>query len=155
MEKLTIQIAAMYIGQKCDFRWKNDPRFGGEEYVFCDLSAPIIANYSMSKCEVVPYLRRLESMKEEEAVQIFEIATGEKWDYNFESARSSFLKNLEEEAEGNTAWSCLENWWNNDMELFAENSVRYIGKPDVWVKLLSMGFDLFNLIESGFAKELN
>lgn len=84
--------------------------------------------------EVVPHLRALSSITEEEARNVYEISAGSRWDENDGSA--------------------LDIYWNSTDEWYTQIKNMEIGKPAVWLKLLEFGFDLFGLIEAGLAKEV-
>ena len=49
------------------------------------------------------------------------------------------------------AESFLGDWWNKYDEWYVKTKYFIFGKPAAWLKLLSWGFDLFGLIDSGLA----
>lgn len=123
--ELTPQILRLYAGQKFTIQ------YNGEGY------------------SSMPHLRRLSSLTEDEARELFKISRGEEWDYQYNSSLAN------KERKNGKIWSCLENWWAGDYEMFDENGNWIIGDPTAWLYLLSKGFDLFGLIEAGLAKEVD
>ncbi len=87
------------------------------------------------------HLRPLSSLTEAEARELYEIKYCEAWGVDFERL-------------GMEVESCLERFWKEDIELYAPEGKLLIGSPAVWLHLLSLGFDLFGLIDAGLAKEI-
>ena len=151
IETLTPQILALYIGQKCDFEREGKTVTGNIWGVFSSgivrLTSVIesIGNeieYNTRTFEqITPHLCRLDSLTEAEARELYEIKYGEAWGVDFERL-------------GMEVESCLERFWKEDIELYAPEGKLLIGSPAVWLHLLSLGFDLFGLIDAGLAKEI-
>lgn len=145
IDKITPQIAALYLGQKCEPTGK-DSIFLAAYYGDGSL-VPIIPNFvqeiANDRCEVILHLRRLESITEEEARELYKIENHEAW-------------NTQKYSQGeHLNGSCLDKWWNTLLEdVYIQNSAFSIGNPAVWLYLLSKGFDLFGLINAGLAKEI-
>lgn len=139
IEKITPQIAALYIGQKCDLEWlitdRDDVFMAGEVWHDSVIIGATITRLKSQHIAIVPHLRPIESLTEFEARDLFEIATaGVVWEKRSES--------------------CLEKWWKVlDIEQYIVGHA-LIGSPLVWLKLLEWGFDLFGLILAGLAKEI-
>lgn len=110
----------------------------------CDKIGLLFYPYS----DVIFHLRRLESITEEEARELYKISRGEEWDYEYNSYAANRDRGM------GKIWSCLENWWMGNYEMFAENGNWLIGDPNAWLYLISKGFDLFGLIDKGLAKEI-
>jgi len=136
IEKITPQIAALYLGQKCDWLHIETEMFG--QRVIDGLTVEHVREGAF---KITPHLRRLESMTEEEAREVYEIRYGETWEKSFHDI------NIE-------VSPCLENFWKEYIELYSPEGSLLIGFPDVWLHLLSKGFDLFGLIDAGLAKEI-
>jgi len=84
--------------------------------------------------EYKPILRHRDDMTEAEARELFALIYGD------------FAPTLDGE-------TCIE-WWTREtlQDSFTMNSLNiFIGDPNVWHYLISHGFDLFGLIESGQA----
>ena len=144
IEKITPQIAGTLIGQKADLLWDGEfdregvlvevqpetPDSNGLGF-YCDKMGLLFYPYS----DVVFHLRRLESMTEDEARELFKMS---KW---YEPDKNRFV-------------SCLD-WWNrrNLIDDYSNKEIE-IGSPASWLYLLSKGFDLFGLIDAGLAKEI-
>lgn len=132
MEKLTAQIAALHLGQKCLL--KKVFRVGSIDAIELahvrvrfDEGTPVTAYYSIEY--VRPILRPLSSLTESEARELYEIKFG--FEYDGEN--------------------CTEEYWG-DFDSGLDTMLSYsVGNPKIWLKLLSWGFDLFGLIESGLA----
>lgn len=135
IDKITPQIAALYLGQKCEPTGK-DSIFLAAYYGDGSL-VPIIPNFvqeiANDRCEVILHLRRLESITEEEARELYHVSEGVEWGLDS---------------------SCLINYWLDYEEDYYQGSDRNIGNPAAWIYLLSKGFDLFGLIDAGLAKEI-
>lgn len=137
IEKITPQIAALYIGQMCTVDWPSrfieETKITHKALVWPDEDGVIIT----------PHLRRLDSMTEEEAREVYQIENFEVW--------NTQMYSQEEPLNG----SCLDKWWNILLEdIYIKQSDFRIGTPAVWLYLLSKGFDLFDLIPAGLAKEV-
>jgi hypothetical protein len=142
IDKITPQIAALYLGQKCELRsypasWDfEEIKWDGFHHVsYKGCISPETLRYLTfySEFEVTPHLRRLESLTEEEAGEIHVIGFGrpyagiipcKEWIHVDWSGQSCFLQDA-------------------------------IGTPAALLYLLSKGFDLFGLIDSGLAKEMS
>lgn len=139
--ELTPQILRLYVGKMCTLvgltsQW---------DAIITDLNVEYLADgYT-----VIPHLRKLSSLTEQEACELFKISRNEDWDYNYNSSLANRDRQM------GKAWSCLENWWDGDYEMYAENGNWILGEPYAWLKLLEWGFDLFGLIEVGLAKEVD
>ena len=147
-EKLTDQICALYFGCDATITWLVEGAYfeKGEQWV-APINLKNIDWLRLKNCEITPHLRRLDSLNEQEALELFKISRGEEWDYEYNSSLASKDRGM------GKIWSCLENWWMGNYEMFAENGNWLVGDPNVWLYLLSKGFDLFGLIEAGLAKE--
>ena len=133
IEKITPQIAALYLEQKCDVTWNYtdtiDGAFSkGDVWHDSPIHASHIRSLEAKEISIILHLRSIESITEQEARDLYKANTGETW---------------EEICEG----GCLVYWFNQECR-------DVTGIPAVWLKLLEMGFDLFGLIESGLAKEI-
>ena len=129
IEKITPQIAALYLGQKCDI----SPQPGLE--VLTDMFDDEITAFNLGHLKpgnitITLHLRRLESITEEEATEVYRLAG---WNTKIE-CRNDFIHGID----------------NIDIDSIDQ----IIGHPAVWLYLLSRGFDLFGLIDAGLAKEI-
>lgn len=123
VEKITPQIAALYLGQKCEYKSKEHPLQHG-------VITPLVIDLLQDRrIYITPHLRRIESLTEEEARELIEMFNGGPVVYG-----------------GN-----LFDLMNVESSIMDE----IIGNPPVWIHLLSKGFDLFGLIDSGLAKDVN
>ena len=141
IKKITPQIAALYLGQKCVSTfitnigvWKVGDIFNGK------VTGETIAALYNDEILVELHLRRLDSITEDEARDIYKIRGGISWEVAYGALGNGY--------------DCLNNFWLDDTECYKEESELSIGKPAAWLYLLSKGFDLFNLIDSGLAKEI-
>ena len=146
IDKITPQIAALYLGAKCDaFGPKaveiTEYYSKGEDYL--RVFPNFIQEIANGRCDVILHLRRMDSITEQEAREIYEISKGDPWETRMEW--------MDEDDEDRSA---LRNYWNNTDEWYTDEKNMEIGRPRVWLYLLSKGFDLFSLIESGLAKEI-
>ena len=132
IEKITPQIAALYLGAKCDVEWLAP--YNDDVWEAMEIDHSVIEKLSISHISITPHLRRMDSITEEEAREVFAIANG------YEADKNSFT-------------SCL-SWLARENALDYSNKEIEIGNPQVWLYLLSKGFDLFGLIEAGLAKEI-
>ena len=123
--ELTPQISAMYLGQKCTVTGKDAPilytYYGDGESV--TITPNFLQEIANGRCEVILHLRRLESLTEAEARELY--AGNDK----------ETVKDL--------------HWWITKR---SPNEVSF--NPTAWLYLLSLGIDLFQGIESGWAKPL-
>lgn len=136
MEKLTPQIAALYLGQECLCKYRDDVgrveeiTRGGEVVVgYNDNYDPF---FVCTPPEIKLILRPVSSLIESEAQKLYNLA------YN-----GTLIGDVE-------LHSFLE-WWNGIHEERSTLKWLAIGKPEIWLKLISWGIDLFGLIESGLA----
>ena len=125
MEKFTPQIAALYLGQKCQSPEGEGiilgvDNVGNVEVEFGIMGPDFSQIYEVG--EILPILRRLDSLTESEAREL----TGKK----------------------NDALKIWNGWQTGPR---ADYDQEQIGEPSAWLKLLSWGFDLFGLIDSGLA----
>lgn len=135
MQKITAQIAALYLGQKCLL--KKVFRVGSIDAIELahvrvrfDEGTPATAYYSIE--DVKPILRPLSSLTEAEARELYEL----------EYSPEKLPDNAQETA---------LRWWREKDQWYVKTETTLIGSPFVWLKLLSWGIDLFGLIESGLA----
>lgn len=142
VEKITPQIAALYLGQTADLYWCNSldvmelERTGVLTSIHpsSKLTNPLgfdcngqLLWYRLT--EVKLHLRRIESITEEEARELLGIFHGRP----FRDGDSLFDLNHGE----STAMMDI------------------LGFPPAWLYLLGKGIDLFGLIDSGLAKDVN
>lgn len=128
IEKITPQIAALYLGQKATVNHLGTL----SEDVF-EISTITLSDLSWDLIEVTPHLRSLETITEEECQMLYKIETGQLWTDKYDG-------------EENTP-PCKKFW-------FQDEYCGSTGSPLVWLKMLEMGFDLFGLIPAGLAKEI-
>ena len=152
IDKITPQIAALYLGQKCEYPGTEGRKIfatltgvgaDGIETTYNRKKNGVCGDIigweqksSSQKCfagVVVLHLRRLESMTEDEARELYHVSEDVKWGLDS---------------------SCLINYWLDYEEDYYQGSDRNIGNPSAWLYLLSKGFDLFGLINAGLAKEI-
>jgi hypothetical protein len=134
IDKITPQIAALYLGQKCDSRYLISGISGSTRVETLDVSHILLL--SELTAEIAPHLRRLESITEEEARELYMLATGMVW-------------------EKRSTGDCLFNWVFAQKKENIQSIYHCIGIPSAWLYLLSKGFDLFGLIDAGLAKEIH
>jgi len=132
--KLTPQIAALYLGQKCQSPEGEGiilgvDNVGNVEVEFGIMGPDFSQIYEVG--EILPILRRLDSLTENEARELYQVC---------------YPSDTELDAE-----SFLGDWWNKYDEWYVKTKYFIFGKPAAWLKLLSWGFDLFGLIDSGLA----
>ena len=139
IETLTPQIAAMYWGQTCEItsvpEWYHrtlNPTEKVGEIKKLDFSL-LHGMFHPNGLSFIPHLRPLSSLTEDEARELYEIKTGRKW-YSSEK--------------------CLERYFNIEDDWLETELYQCIGAPHIWIYLLSLGFDLFGLIDAGLAKEI-
>lgn len=136
IDKITPQIAALYFGQKCETEYGT----GVVDGVF--KNGKICVQHEESISILLPenatlLLRRLESITEEEAREVFVLINGRSWALNA------------------AEYSCKDNWLNG----ISANKImtcrdEILGYPLVWLYLLEKGFDLLDLIGKGLAKKI-
>lgn len=136
IDKITPQIAALYLGRMSEMKLERHPVYTGP------ISIGWIGLLERDKVQITPRLRRLESITEEEAREVYDIKYGEPWE------------DYESEDESSYPVTCLGSFWTSDIEIDIEEGKEAIGIPSVWLYLLSKGFDLFGLIDAGLAKEI-
>ena len=131
IETLTPQIAALYAGQKAT-RLKNRWDFTIEGVV--GSGAYCVDGYVCPVHNIVLHLRPLSSLTEAEARELYEVYYGIEYI--------------------GTKWTALE-WFSLNIEPASATVLKdHIGSPAAWLHLLSLGFDLFGLIDAGLAKEI-
>lgn len=145
-KKLTIQIAAMYLG--CEVESENGRgalhSLANNGFVtvrfreFREIGLYHVVTYP-DLSSVRPILRPLSDLTEQEAREMYEIKTGEAFE-----PRPEYLE------EGDWDFSAKE-YFDELVEIYEDTIQVCIGKPDIWSYLLSRHFDLFGLIESGDA----
>lgn len=142
IEKITPQIAGMLIGQKAELFWDGQlDRTGtlieiqqeneGSNGLGFDTEEHGLLWYPYK--DVVFLLRRLDNITEYEALELHTIV------YGFEFSGVTACKD----------WFAL---YGDDLQ--CTQIEQAIGTPAAWLYLLSKGFDLFGLIDSGLAKEI-
>ena len=138
IDKITPQIAALYLGQKCTYSSKVLT-----EDIETEINARVLSDVEgdIAFASITPHLRRLESLTEDEARELYGVKYGEKWEKSFHDISINVSP-------------CIENFWKEDIELYAPEGKLLIGSPAVWLKLLEWGIDLFGLIDAGLAKEI-
>ncbi len=135
IDKITPQIAAMYLGQKCDVEWLytdtvDDLFETGDVWYDSPIHGAHITRIGRGDINITPYLRRLDSITEDEARELWLEYMGDSWN------------------EYQMGVSCLVSWFFND-------DYPPIGLPVVLLWLLNKGFDLFSLIDAGLAKDVS
>lgn len=130
MKKLTPQVLALYLGQKCETKTGDSIIVGVNRAGVVEIrriSDGVFLTWWVD--DIKPILRPLSSLTENEARELYELKNGESFDDE----------------------SCL-HWWSKDKdEWYTTESKFCVGFPLVWLKLLSIGFDLFGLIDNGLA----
>ena len=134
IEKITPQIAALYLGAKCDVDWLAP--YNDDVWDAIEIDHSVIEKLSIAHVSITPHLRRLESITEQEAKELFFQYCGKRYEDVY------------------TDDDALRCWWNMHEEWNYFLGTLAIGEPSVWLWLLSKGFDLFGLIEAGLAKEI-
>jgi len=142
INKITPQIAGMLIGQTADLLWDGEfdrtgklveiqpetPQSNGLGFD-CDKMGLLFYPYS----DVIFHLRKLDSIAEDEARELYEAGNGEAWDGDYECTR----------------------WLEFDDDFGYANKLGwFIGNPPAWLYLISKGFDVLGLIDKGLAKEI-
>lgn len=127
IEKITPQIAALYLGQKCTVYWPS--RFTEET----NISHKCLAWLDEDGTKVTPHLRSPNTLTEQECQMLYKIETGKNW--------------IEDHVSEENAPSCIRFWFQDEYK-------GPTGSPLVWLKMLEIGFDLFGLIPAGLAKEI-
>lgn len=128
-EKITPQLAAMYLGQKCTFTHPTT----GNEITFRIDSVDLWQvgdgdRYRAKYGEFVLHLRSMESLTEAEAKEIYELFYKTEFPDNYPKTAVGFF-----------------------VARFEDNE-EY--PPTVFLYLLGKGFDLFQLIKNGIAKSI-
>lgn len=138
IKEVTPQIAALYLGQKCDVEWLIDYKSCGiqkgvvwTDIVFEDFMLKWIAQKDV---KIIPYLRRLSSMTEAEAREVYRFV------FAIDFSTESFFESAKE-------------WLSHKDDPINDNINLVIGIPSAWLYLLSKGYDIFGLIDAGLAKE--
>lgn len=134
IEKIDSRIAALYLGQKADHKGPLGTIFD------VPISTITLSDLSWEIVEITPHLRRLESLTEEEARELYGIKYGDSFHVDSEAIAMGF--------------TYLEDFWECSIELYNDEGKLLIGCPVVWLKLLEWGIDLFGLIDAGLAKEV-
>ena len=130
INKITPQIAALYLGQKCDVNWITYDSINGFDFqTISFLHIEKIRNYNIT---IPPHLRRLDSITEDEFTIMDNLA---------EQYSESYGKLI---ANGDHTVIPPEH-----------DNIIILGQQHIWLYLLSKGFDLFGLIDAGLAKEVN
>lgn len=132
IEKITPQIAGMYLGQKCDVEWQL-PYHDDSSWNDIEIDHAVIERLSSGDIEITPHLRSPDTLTEQECQMLYYLETGEAWTDQYGD-------------EENTP-SCIRFWFHDEYK-------GPTGSPMVWLKMLEMGFDLFGLIPAGLAKEI-
>lgn len=148
-EKITPEIAAIYLGQKFDI--VKMPTHWDEEYrqSIGNIVGPSTLTFlgSYPELEILLHLRSMDSLTEAEARELYSVFETSA----MQEKRSEWVDTAEFQVEKK---SCLQYWWNGSMVPTLNRQKRLIGSPAVWLKLLSWGFDLFQLIKNGLSKEI-
>lgn len=125
LDKITPQIAALYLGQKCE---KKDY---GVCFFLADVNLwhvtdgdRIIANFE----NITLHLRRLDSITEDEARELYEMEHDKQFSSDTYKSAKAFLQR------------------DDEMNYF---------RPTTMLYLLGKGFDLFGLIDAGLAKDVS
>ena len=151
IETLTPQICGLLLGQTANLYWKNEsgqleferagilisikPKTDGQHpLVFQCGNGPSQRELAYDYSEVVFMLCPLSSLTEAEARELYEITKGHPFD---------------REDSGEDALEYLKEYY---ITFYGFDSL--IGQPHAWLHLLSLGFDLFGLIDAGLAKEI-
>lgn len=129
--ELTAQILGMYIGRQCHIE-NPLPDFSNDHNGI--ITPANIAGHISGDCVVVPHLRRLESITEEECRGVFKLVYGIPWD---------------------NGENCSKDWFFNVFNALNFGKYFAIGTPAAWLYLLSKGFDLLGLIDAGLAEEVS
>ena len=127
------QILALYWGQECTFTWLIDhrPMVEGDEYEGA-IDYTRLMLHSDGEAKITLHLRRLESITEQEAQELFYFVHG----FEFESAVPA------------NYWLTLYSGTTcTEMELI-------LGKPKGMLWLCRKGFDVFKLIDQKLAIEV-
>lgn len=133
IEKITPQIAALYMGRMCTYQSR-----ALEGVLETPINARVLSDLEDGFATVTPHLRRMNSITEEEAREIYKLFCGNDWMPFF--------------PEKPGAPECVTMWAFSDIEVEMPGIQLAYGNPAVWLKLLEWGFDLFGLIDSKLAK---
>lgn len=71
IEKISPQIAALYLGAKCDLEWAAP--YNDEAWKAIEIDHSVIEKLSIAHISITPHLRRLESITEDEAGDIIKL----------------------------------------------------------------------------------
>lgn len=144
INEITPQIAAMYIGQKCDVEWLRGDEFSaikkGEVFIDCLLHYSYVGRIKSGEAKIIPHLRRLSSITSAEAKELYEIRYGDTFDVGLVAEQGHI--------------DYIKDFWEDRSEEYKKEKDHMIGKPSAWLYLLGKGFDLFDLIDNGLAKEI-
>jgi hypothetical protein len=127
------QILALYLGQVCIFTWLIDhrPMVAGDEYEGT-IDYTKLMLHSDGEAKITPHLRRIESITEQEAQELYKVVYGRDFDSNIQA----------------DYWLTLyKSDLNSEMETI-------IGYPQGLLWLCRKGFDVFKLIDQKLAIEV-
>lgn len=130
IEKITPQIAALYLEQKCT-EISRGITFKIESVNIWRVSDG--DRYAAKYGDFILHLRSLSTLTEQECQMLYHIETGETWFDHYGGEEN--------------APSCIRFWFQDEYK-------GPTGSPMVWLKMLEIGFDLFGLIPAGLAKEI-
>ena len=118
--QVTPQIAALYLGQIVDVTWHINEKFAGitsgEVWHDSPMHSSHIARLEEDEISITPHLRRLESITEDEAKEVFSIIRG----VSFEEY---FFDILDENP------NAIGYFWKEEVEIYRENGKILIGEP--------------------------
>lgn len=139
IKEVTPQIAALYLGQRCDIEWLREDEFSGikkgEAWTDLTIDSGRIQWVVSMEAKIIPHLRRLSSMTEAEAREVYRFV------FAIDFSTESFFESAKE-------------WLSHKDDPINDNINLVIGIPSAWLYLLSKGYDLFGLIDAGLAKEV-
>ena len=143
--KITPQIAALYLGHKCEWCWATGSDIGkGGERVIDGTCLSLMATGAIThRIEITPILRNIKSLTEMECRELYLLKTGEPWDPEV------FDQNM-----GVIYRECRRYWWNDVTEWYTDLRYMLVGEPVIWLQLLEWGFDVLGLIDAGLAIEI-
>jgi len=139
MNKMTPQVLALYIGHRCQtsggegiiYSVNND---GIVQVEFGAMGPDFLLSHHIG--HVKPILRRLESLTEGEARELYGVLHPSGWQWQIKEEFRT---------------SVIEDYWHLSDSGVQSLMMRHTGHPPIWLKLLSLGFDLFGLIDAGLA----
>lgn len=140
MESHLKDILHLYLGCECDLT--KDDNFHFPHSV--KLDAALLGNFLLlpESYRVKPLLRPLSCMSEEECITLVKLSEGEQYGDNLHKRIYNCYKN--------TRWQTVVSWGETAREKnIPANKTHF--SPAEFTYLLSIGIDLFNLIENGFA----